>query len=70
VSANRPRRAQRFAERAHEQRELARRDPDRPRQVTTALTHLREARLELMAGYRITEAAEIEAIIRRLEKAS
>lgn len=54
--------------RAQERREIDRRSP-RPRQVTTALTHLREARLELLAAMRITDAAEIETIIRRLEKA-
>jgi hypothetical protein len=56
-----------LALRAQERAEIARRTPVRPRQVTTALIHLREARLELIAAMHITDAAEIEAIIRRLE---
>lgn len=42
----------------------------RPRRISTALTHLREARLELLAEMRITEAGEIEKVIRRLEQSS
>lgn len=44
--------------------------PRRPRPVTTALGHLREARLELIAAGRITEAAELAEFIRRVERGS
>jgi hypothetical protein len=63
-------RSKALALRSQERAEIARRAPERPRQVITALTHLREARLELLAALHITDAAEIETIIRRLEKAS
>ena len=64
----RPRgRSKALALRAQERQEIARRAP-RPRQVTTALGHLREARLELLAAMRITAAAEIQKIIADLER--
>lgn len=42
--------------------------PRRPRGLITALKHLREARIELIAIYRTTEAAELQELIRRLEE--
>lgn len=68
TATERPRtRSQALALRAQERREIDRRSP-RPRQVTTALTHLREARLELLAAMRITAAAEVQKIIADLER--
>ena len=61
-------RSKALALRARERTEIARRSPARPRQLTTALTHLREARLDLLAAMRITAAAEIQKIIADLER--
>lgn len=43
--------------------------PGRTRRMSEALRQLREARLALVAEYRITEAAELQRIIERLEAA-
>ena len=59
-------RSKALALRAQERHEIARRSPS-PRQVITALTHLREARLELLAAFKITAANDVEALIRRIE---
>lgn len=41
----------------------------RPRGLVHAIALLREARRELIAVYRVTEAAELQAMLARLERA-
>lgn len=41
--------------------------PRRPRALVEAIRLLREARVQLISVYRITEAAELDAILKRLE---
>jgi len=41
----------------------------RPRGLVRAITLLREARRELIAVYRVTEAAELQTLLARLERA-
>jgi hypothetical protein len=40
----------------------------RPRALIEAISHLREARLLLTSVYRVTEAAEIHEIVKRLDR--
>lgn len=58
-----------LALRGQERREIARRAPtNRGEAVRRALTHLREARLELLAAGRLTVAAELDGIRKRIEE--
>lgn len=41
--------------------------PRRPRALVEAIRLMREARVQLISVYRITEAAELDAILKRLE---
>lgn len=43
--------------------------PRRPARLVRAIALLREARRELIAVYRVTEAAELQAMLARLERA-
>lgn len=74
MSANRPRRAQRFAQRAHEQRELTRRrdeavgivDVDEAR--GRLLEHLISAKRAALEGRLVVVAGQINGLIREVER--
>ena len=70
MSANRPRRAQRFAQRAHEQRELTRRawivDVDEAR--GRLLEHLISAKRAALESQLVVVAGQLNGLIREVER--
>ena len=75
MTTHRGRRAQRFAERGHEQRELARRreasEPERLDEARDRLVqHLKDAKLAALEGRMVMVAAEIATLIQLVERRS
>lgn len=63
-------RARRMADRGRQQRELAARrasDDEAAEHRRQAVQHLKEARVELIAGERVIVAAEVDELIRLVE---